>query len=235
VAAGGFFAWSWRSDPLLLWPYLGAWAAFTLYSLPPFRLKERGIAGVFADAAGALLFPALVAVALVYRDGGSEPALLWLAAVALWALAYGLRGILWHQLLDAEADRAAGTATFVLRTPRTRVLQISHYLIFPTELTALSLLLWQVPSWLPAVALIFYMVAARHKLRVFRMTAVIVDPKPRYMIVLNDYYDVFLPIALLLACALRWPIAGLALAVHLVLFPRRAREVARELWKLRPF
>jgi hypothetical protein len=67
------------------------------------------------------------------------------------------------------------------------------------------------------------------------MTAVIVDPKPRYMIVLNDYYDVFLPLALLAAFAVRWPIAGLALAVHLVLFPRRAREVARELWKLRPF
>ena len=52
VAAGLAVAWHWRGDPLLLGCYLAAWTAFTLYSVPPFRLKVRGLAGLVADAAG---------------------------------------------------------------------------------------------------------------------------------------------------------------------------------------
>src|SRR5438045_3826208 len=58
---------AWRDDPLVLGLYAGPWLAFTLYSLPPIRLKARGIAGVLADASGAHLFPhALIAVAVFH-------------------------------------------------------------------------------------------------------------------------------------------------------------------------
>src|SRR6185436_15915732 len=68
VAAGLVFAVLWRHDVLLLPLYLAAWLAFSLYSLPPFRWKTRGILGVIADASGAHLFPTLVAVVLTYRE-----------------------------------------------------------------------------------------------------------------------------------------------------------------------
>jgi len=73
--------------------YLGTWLAFLLYSLPPFRFKGRGTAGVLCDAAGEQLFPALVAVFIACRGAQRPGSGLWVASVAGWALAYGLRGI----------------------------------------------------------------------------------------------------------------------------------------------
>ncbi|HEX7957960.1 MAG TPA: hypothetical protein VF508_13505, partial [Pyrinomonadaceae bacterium] len=71
VAPGVAFAFYWRGDPLLLSLYLAAWVAFTLYSLPPARLKVRGMAGLLADACGAHLFPTLLVAVLVFRWGGA--------------------------------------------------------------------------------------------------------------------------------------------------------------------
>jgi 4-hydroxybenzoate polyprenyltransferase len=48
---------AWGDEPLALGLYAGPWVAFSLYSLPPVRLKARGALGVLADAAGAHLFP----------------------------------------------------------------------------------------------------------------------------------------------------------------------------------
>src|SRR4051794_31869567 len=51
----------WRHHTLILLLYAGAWVSFTLYSVPPFRLKVRGASGALADACGAHVFPALLA------------------------------------------------------------------------------------------------------------------------------------------------------------------------------
>src|SRR5690242_15298492 len=66
IVSGLAVAFDWRHDRLLLLLYAGSWLAFTLYSLPPIRLKERSGLGVLADACGAHLFPTLLAVAAVY-------------------------------------------------------------------------------------------------------------------------------------------------------------------------
>ena len=235
VAVGAAVAWNWRDDPLRLWPYLAAWVVFTLYSLPPVRLKVRGLAGVLADAAGAHLLPAFLATVIVFRFAGIRPDPFWLTATGVWAFAYGLRGILWHQLADEAADRAAGVRTFVHRSGRASTIRLARYGIFPLELCALAAMLSQMPSWLPLLFLFLYVPLVRHKLRVFRMVAVTVDPKPRYLIVLQDYYDVLLPLALLLACAWRWPLDLAVLVIHFGLFPRRAIQFFGDLWRIRPF
>lgn len=235
IAIGLAVAWNWRDDPLRLFPYVAAWTAFSLYSLPPFRLKARGAAGVLADACGAHLFPTLVAVVIVLRFAGLEPDPIWLAATSLWAFAYGLRGILWHQLLDAEADRAAAVSTFVQRSGRDHAVALARYVIFPVELCAFSIVLSQMPSYLPVLFLFLYALLVKRKLRVFVMEAVIVEPRPRYLIILHDYYDLLLPLALLLACAWRWPADAAVLLVHFLIFPRRLIGTAADLWRLRPF
>jgi 1,4-dihydroxy-2-naphthoate octaprenyltransferase len=235
IAVGLVVVWNWRDDPLRLIPYLAAWTAFSLYSLRPFRLKARGAAGVLADACGAHLFPTLVAVAIVLRFAGIEPNPVWLAATSLWAFAYGLRGILWHQLLDAEADRAAAVSTFVQRSGRDHAVALARYVVFPVELCAFSIVLSQMPSYLPILFLGLYALLVKRKLRVFVMEAVIVEPRPRYLIILHDYYDLLLPLALLLASAWRSPADLVVLAVHFLLFPRRLIATAADLWRLRPF
>src|SRR5690349_322323 len=67
AAAGVAFAWLWRDDTPLLSCYLAIWLAFAFYSIPPVRLKKRGLAGVLCDAAGEQMFPALVAVLVACR------------------------------------------------------------------------------------------------------------------------------------------------------------------------
>jgi UbiA prenyltransferase family len=233
VAAGLAIAWYWRDDPLLLGCYLAAWIAFTLYSLPPFRLKVRGVAGLAADACGAHLFPTLVAMLLAFRAAGAAPDPPWLAAVGLWAFAHGLRGILWHQLLDSEADEAAGVRTFVQRVPRARAVALGHYLAWPAELAALAFLLWKLGSAGPLIALLLYALLVRQRVRVFRIRAIVVEPRPRYLLLLQEYYILFLPVALLVEAALRRPLDGLILLAHLVLFPIGVATVARDAWRLR--
>jgi hypothetical protein len=233
IAAGLGFAFLWRHDMPLLASYLAAWACFSLYSLPPFRLKVRGLPGVLADAAGANLFPTLVAVILAFRAAGAPIDLLWLGTAATLASAYGLRGILWHQLADLENDRAASVRTFAQRHSPQKLAAVARYLIFPAEAAALAALLWQMGNVLPPLFLLVYLLLVRRRVRWWEMKAVLVQPRPRYLILLQDYYGVFLPVSILVASAIAWPADLAVLAAHLLLFPNRIRFVAAEAWRLR--
>jgi hypothetical protein len=232
VAAGLFFSFLWRSDVLLLSFYLAAWLAFSLYSLPPFRWKTRGIFGVLCDASGAHLFPTLVAVVLTYRGAGKPVDPIWLGAIAVWSLAYGLRGILWHQLTDRENDRAASVRTFAQRHPPEVAARIGTFVAFPLEVMALLLLLWRMQSVIPLALLAIYVFFVWRRVRLWKMNVVIVEPRPHFLILLHEYYDVFLPIGILIASAMRDPRDLIVLGVHYALFPLRATRSITEISKL---
>lgn len=230
------FCIAWRRDTLLLSVYLAAWLAFSLYSLPPFRFKARGILGVLCDAAGAHLFPTLVAVLLADREAGHGVSWTWLAAAGLWAYGNGLRGILWHQLTDCDADRTSGVRTFAQRHPAHAAARLGTCVVFPLELLGLAAMLVQLPTIWPAAALVVYAAFTSVRAYRFNLNAVIVAPKPRFFIVLHEYYDLFLPLSLLLATALRHPLDWIVVAVHLAAFPNRLLQAFREaaqLWRER--
>lgn len=231
---GVVFAWLWRDDPFLLTCYLAAWLAFSLYSLPPFRLKTRGILGVLCDASGAHLFPTTVAAILTFRAAHRAIDPRWLAAIATWSFAYGLRGILWHQLTDRDADRSAGVHTLAERHDPRLVARLGTWVAFPLELLAFAAMLWMLRSLWPLLFLVIYFFLTRRRMSWWQMQAVIVVPKPHYFIVLHDYYDVFFPLALLVDAAVRHPLDAIVLAVHLLLFPARPLMTIKDLWKLRP-
>jgi hypothetical protein len=233
IAAGLVFSFLWRHDVLLLSAYLAAWLAFSLYSLPPFRWKTRGILGVLADASGAHLFPTLVAVLLTYRGAGRLVDPVWLAAIALWSFTYGLRGILWHQLTDRENDQIASVRTFAQRHPAHVAARLGMFIVFPVEVIALGVLLWRMPSIAPVVALAVYLFFVMRRVRRWRMNVVVVEPRSHFLILLHEYYDVFLPIGILIAASLRDPRDLIALAAHVVLFPARLTQSAIDGWKLK--
>lgn len=232
LSAGAFFFWLWRGEPLLLLCYGAAWLAFTLYSVPPVRLKSRGLVGVVADACGAHLFPTLVAVALAFATARHAVDLAWFGAAAAWSLGYGLRGNLWHQLLDRDADLAAGVRTFAGRHPPRVAARLGTWFAFPLEAAALAILIWKMASPLPLVALAVHLCLCYRRVRLWQMRPVIADPKPGFFIFLHEYYDVLLPVSLLVASALVHPGDLLVLSLHLLLFHRRARNVAEDGWKL---
>jgi hypothetical protein len=228
VGAGFLFAWLWRDDARLLPCYLATWLAFSLYSLPPFRFKRRGAAGVLCDAAGEQLFPALVAVFLACRGAHQAVSHAWVASVAFWALAYGLRGIVWHQLTDVDNDRAAGVRTFARRYPRAAPV-IGTFVVFPLELGALAAILWQIGSTWPPMFLVLYVLYAVRSARRWQTAPVIVVPKPRFFIVLHQFYSDLFPVALLSTASIRDRRDLIVLAAHLLLFPRRVVQAIRRL------
>lgn len=217
----GFFTVLWSGDVFLVAAYLGSWAAFSLYSIPPFRLKDRGTFGVIADACGSHVFPTLVAILLVRRATGIPIGPAWIAAAVVWALGYGVRGILWHQLYDFEADQRAGLQTFVLRYPRRTVVRLA-YVALLTEMAGLAVALWLIKSPWPSVALLVYAAFAALKWRLSNVALVIAEPSERYSILGQEYYTLLLPLALLFSSALRYPVDWLILVAHLVVFPQPA-------------
>jgi 1,4-dihydroxy-2-naphthoate octaprenyltransferase len=231
AGAGAAFCILWRHDTLLLAVYLSSWLAFSLYSLPPFRFKRRGILGVLCDASGANLFPTLVAVILAFRGAERPVVPIWLIAVGTWAFMNGIRGILWHQLTDIEYDRIAGVRTFAQGYPKAAA-RVGTLVAFPLELAGLAAMLWMINDPLPVWVLGAYSMLVLLRRYRWRMAAVIVKPKPRFQILLYEYYDAWLPISILVASALRYPLDFIVLAIHLLLFPSRARQTLKDLGQL---
>jgi hypothetical protein len=208
----------WRHNADLLLPYAALWLAFSLYSLPPFRLKKRGFAGILSCACGEHLFPTLVAVILAFRGAQQPNNAIWLTIVGAWALANGVRAITWHQLTDLEADRAVGARTFAARHPRLAML-VGTWIAFPAELLALSAMLAQMWSWWPVVAVGVYIPLVALRIRWGQSRYVITTPKPDYQFLMTEFNIVLLPIAILVASALRHPRDWIVLGVHLLIFP----------------
>ena len=232
VLPGVAVAFYWRGDALLLSLYLAAWVAFTLYSVPPVRLKKRGVLGLLADASGAHLFPTLLVVGLVFRWSTGALDAAWFAAVGGWSLSLGLRGNLWHQLGDRRHDERIGLQTFAVRHKITLLQRVGNFAIFPAETLAFAAMLWLVGSRACVVALVVYLLLECARRVVWGADVVVVVPKERSSILMLEYYEVFFPVALLLASAAahRWD--ALVLAAHLLIFPGRAAGVLRDMHKL---
>jgi 4-hydroxybenzoate polyprenyltransferase len=86
---------------------------YVVYSTPPIRLKERGIAGVIADALYGHAIPHVLAAhtfslaAKIPLDGAL------VVYLFTWQLISGIRNIVLHQKADAAFDQKSGTKTFV--------------------------------------------------------------------------------------------------------------------------
>ena len=200
--------------------YTLAYVVFSLYSIRPFRFKERGLLGIACDAMGAHLFPALLLTSNLIHIMKVEGTMEWYLAIGCWSLLYGVRGILWHQFHDRENDLKSGTNTFATEiNPRT--FQSVEVVLFIIELLAfLSFISFIVDGFILAAALL-YLSLSILRLRIFKRTfrMIVTYPYEKYQLLLNDFYIVFLPITLLLIIGREQPIAWLILCFHLTLFP----------------
>lgn len=220
-----------REDPLSRNLYLLSWIVFTLYSVPPVRLKKRGLAGVFCDAAGAHFFPSLLMVSYISHEYHHALPLVWVAGTGIWSLSYGLRGILWHQFLDRENDRKARLTTFATETDQD-IFQKRSLGIVLIECLALALLLSLLRTPLVYLGLGVCLALTLARARFFQVPVIaIIAPAgaTRYHILLSDYYQFFLPVSLLLSDAGSHPLSYGVLLIHLLLFPRTTRTALKDL------
>lgn len=227
VGAGVAIAVAWRDEPAALFLYAGSWIAFAAYSAPPMRLKTRGLPGVVADALGSTMFPVLLAVVLAGPPGGTggDALMMMVAAAAVWAFGWGMRGILYHQLGDAESDGRGLVRTFVQRRGAKAAELLSQRVALPLELIGLLALFVIVGSVVPLVFLGIYMgvVAGRAKFMGFA---------GKRQLVLSEYYDGLLPLAMIVASAIRWPSDWSLIIPYLLLFGLRPAWVLYHAVKL---
>jgi 4-hydroxybenzoate polyprenyltransferase len=222
----GAGAGAWETEPAAWALFAGPWIAFTLYSASPVRLKNRGAWGTLADAAGAHLFPQLLMAVVVLRVHDSAPEAAWLAAVAVWSLALGLRGAVWHQLEDRDNDRVARVRTFGAASPGAARRLVERG-VFPLELAAFGVLLALAQSVLAIAFLLLQVVLERVRSRIWDWRLAVVASSASRL-VLHEYYVVFYPLAFLAACAVRQPDAAVLLVAHCLLFHRSVFGAARE-------
>ena len=218
-------------------------AILTLYSAPPVRLKERGLAGALADTLYGHILPVAIALFAFFPGlatdsgptGASRIAVLLLVLVALLLACKGLRNIVLHQLEDRENDRRAGVRTFVLACGPVRALNLINRLLLPVEVAALvcvlALLAPAAPIWVGFVAFLAFtglMFSAwkfpylpRRQLRL------------KFLYFLNDFYEEWLPPTVLGIAVARhaelWPL----LPLHFALFPKGLAKIPRNLSVLR--
>lgn len=124
-----------------------------IYSVPPVRLKGRGWLGALADASYAYAVPFALVVALFGPEDTSPGAS---ALVFSWGLLLGLRGILWHQVVDHDVDREAGVETVARRIGPSRTEALVASVLLPVEVALGVVLIVQADAaWLPWLAIGF--------------------------------------------------------------------------------
>lgn len=142
-----------RGSQFAFWLYAANWLAFTLYSLPPVRLKNRGVWGVMADACGGQLLPTLWTVSFVAHAPTTKLPPGLVVSLGVWAFALGCRGILGHQLRDLQADRSAGVRTLAVQIGPERSRWALCCVLLPIEMAAFSIAAVLGGAWPALIAL----------------------------------------------------------------------------------
>lgn len=215
-------------DPLSLLFYSMSWIVFSLYSLPPIRLKNRGLAGALADAAGAHLFPSLYMVYAICHYAGATPDIGWSVCVGAWAFFHGLRGILWHQYQDRENDIASNLHTFAVHVPPT-VFRPIERMILALELTAFAAMLISIGEFVVYMALMVYgaSLLLGYFLRGIRPTIVLTPQTGAYQLVFQLFYQSFWPVSLLLVAASQHAQVWWILVIHVFVFPTTLVDIGK--------
>jgi len=183
--------------PAALAVYLSIWAFFTLYSLPPFRLKARGIWGVLCCALGEH-FLYVLSIVLAAGAAHKTPPISMIIAIVTFAMAFGVRSILWHQLEDSENDRISGIDTLGAKYDPKFLRRLGEWCVFPLELFTLGVILVGSHSPVAWILLVCYAIVERQRARGFHLNIVIVAPRPQYRFAMLEYYQLFLPVAFLI-------------------------------------
>lgn len=233
LLAGGLCAYHLYPDRLSIVLYLIPWISFSLYSIPPVRLKNRGIWGVFADACGSHVFTSLLMISSISFVTKQTMDWLWFISTGIWALCYGMRGILWHQFYDRKNDIQAKMNTYAVKV-EPKDFRKKEVLIFIIEMLAIVIMLFSIQQVLAVAFLLLYLLVAFSRSKhLFYAPVLIIAPEGKpYHILMADFYQVFLPLSLLITAAITQPYAWIVLTVHFILFPQKTLTALKD---LKPF
>lgn len=87
-----------------------------VYSIPPFRFKEKGILGILTDACYAHVIPEIILLIIIQTYVDIHP-LLWMSFL-FFTFSIGMRDILIHQLESLKEDSMSKTNTYAINNPQ---------------------------------------------------------------------------------------------------------------------
>jgi 4-hydroxybenzoate polyprenyltransferase len=172
------------------------------YSMPPIRLKERGVWGLIAAATAQRSILALFVFAIFDHFGLDT----W-----LFFLLYSLIGIRWilvHQLLDLKRDLKSSVRTFTTEQGYERTRKLLYWVVFPLEMVSLvSLWAWliaRIPfAW---ILLLGYLVIMVGNWAIRRSVHISYDLGSYSQSPLSGFYYAYWPLALAIFLALQHPV-----------------------------
>lgn len=220
VLMGFVFGYFLYPDLLSCFLYFSSWIIFSLYSIKPIRLKNRGIWGVLADGCGSHVFTSLLMVSSITFITKGSIDWVWFSAVGVWSLMYGLRGILWHQFSDRENDLKVNLNTYASKIEPEKFKSNSIILLI-VELLALTILLYKIklPIVFTGLILYFLLVFLRYKINKTQVIIILKNNGQTFQIIMADFYQMFFPISILVAaCSIN--ISNIiVMVIHIFLFP----------------
>ncbi len=204
---------------------------FLLYSVPPFRLKEKGFWGVFCDIHYGHILPIAITLATFIPLWVPDTPIHWNISILLLLLLYlkGFRNIVEHQISDRKNDRVNHINTFVIRIGPLKAARLLSFVLVPFELLviAISLLQWQIEIFAAYLLFLILYVFLFQRWGVFRLPW-----RHRWFkcwYIANDFYEGWLPLSILvIACAENghyFPI----LILHIILFSKNF-QIFEWLW-----
>lgn len=226
VIMGLLFGYFLYPDILSCLLYSLSWIAFSLYSIRPVRLKNRGIWGVFADACGSHVFTSLLMVSGISSFTHQHINWIWFTAVGIWALCYGLRGILWHQFVDRENDIKVNLNTYASKVNPVKF-KSKALMIALVEFSAVAVIIFQIQQINTVIALIlyFFLLFIRYRKLNHKVILILTPENKPFQILMADYYQVFLPLSLLLTAIFIDELNIIILLIHIILFPHKLKHV----------
>jgi hypothetical protein len=205
-------------------------ALLLAYVSPPLRLKERGLAGVVADAFYAHALPTLIAANTLFLMAPYDHPVLFATSLAAWQLPLGARNIIHHQMADYEADRASGTRTYVTAVGGTQATRFVERRLIPIEIAGFVSWLTVVAFTMPAVPLAFMVHgvvrAVSHRAR----STPVVTRWEAMSAFVDAFCLVWMPLVAISVVCVAEPRMIVLGAAHVILFRRALHESIVTLW-----
>jgi len=198
-----------------------------VYSVPPLRLKRFPYPAVAIDALYNSVVPLLVIIYTFVLVSPREVNIPWwgLCFVLAWAFLKGLRGILLHLVKDRKNDKRANLKTFVLKYGPFTTIKLINSVILPAELLIfIAIILFFSFTTFPFLWLVFLLFGI-YLFFFFRLWERKIpwrrrEANFRYLYILNDLYQEWIPLAVLLYLPFLNPWYTLLIPVHFLLFHR---------------
>lgn len=185
---------------------------FYAYAFKPFRWKEKGWLGVVADAGYAHVIPSVLAIYTFSNISNEEASFRFPIKVCfvflIWLVTNGIRNILLHQIEDFEHDKKVSTKTWIQGIGIENVKAYIIRFMVPVEWICFLMLpivlgnmyLWLLVPYLIYLILYFLKKWAINRYPFFKSSATTNQQLFLFFNgnMMNEYYEKYLPIVLLL-------------------------------------